>query len=215
MTRTRQYPEDSSSWANLPVELTDDQLVIGGWQVMQAWETPLMDVMAKEVTAKEGHILEVGFGMGISANHIINYGCDSYTVIEAHPAVAEMARAWAKQQTVLCTVIEGPWQDIVPTISPMAFDGILFDTYPFTESERGQNHFAFIPQVPSLLCAEGIFVCYSDETTAFRSEHLRLLLDAFDEVRLIKVSDLQPGDDCEYWSESHMVVPVGHRPSHH
>jgi hypothetical protein len=51
-------------------------------------------------------------------------------------------------------------------------------------------------------------VYYSDETVNFSAQHLHLLLTYFNEVRLIKVSELRPGLDCEYWQEAHMVVPV-------
>jgi len=207
------YPQDGITWGELSVELTSEQLLIGEWQVMQAWEEPLMDVMAREVTIAGGDILEVGFGMGISARKITRYGCASYTVIEAHPTVAEMAREWAAEQQTKCTVIESAWQDVIHELDPGGFDGILFDTYPWSEDERGRNHFAFIPCAPALLRDEGTLVCYSDETITFRSEHLSLLLTSFDEVKLVKVSGLQPPEDCEYWSESHMVVPVARCPS--
>ncbi len=204
------YPISQLEWREMAVEMTEDQLLIGGWQVMQAWERPLMEVMAQQVAAFGGDILEIGYGMGMSARLILETGCASYSVIEAHPAIAERARAWAATQRVPCTVIEGTWQEVVPQLS-CQFDGVLFDTFPLSRDERGRNHFPFIPIAPTLLRKEGVLVYYSDETTHFRSEHLRMLLEVFDEVKLIKVSDLEPADDCEYWHEHHMVVPVARR----
>jgi guanidinoacetate N-methyltransferase len=213
MTNIREYPGDSAGWAKLPVELTADQLSIGGWQVMQTWEAPLMDVMAREVTEGGGHILEIGFGMGISASLITSYGCASYTVIEAHPKVATLARDWTREQQTPCNVIEGSWQEVLADLEPRGFDGILFDTYPMSPEERGQNHFPFIPYAPRLLSDRGTLVCYSDETTEFRSEHLTLLLSRFDEVKLVKVAGLTPPADCEYWQGDHMIVPVARCPT--
>lgn len=201
------YPESPEQWQDMPVELTESELRIGGWQVMQAWEEPLMEVLAREVTSQGGDILEVGFGMGISASKIVAHGCSSYTVIEMHPVVAEAARKWASAQDVPCTVIEGAWQDVVPSLETQ-YAGILFDTYPLSAEERGRNHFPFIPFAPSLLQQNGLFVCYSDDTVDFRSEHLKLLLDHFDEVKLIKVSELEPVEGCEYWADNHMIIPV-------
>jgi guanidinoacetate N-methyltransferase len=205
-----QYPATDDEWSQFPVEITENELLIGGWQVMQAWERPLMEVLAREASTRHGDVLEVGFGMGMAARLITEFGCSSYTTIEAHPAIAAMARAWAKTQDISCTVYEGMWQDVVPQLSTK-FDGILFDTFPLSAEERGRNHFPFIPEAARLLRNGGAFVCYSDETVDFRSEHLELLLAEFDEVKLVKVSDLSPGQDCEYWKSTHMVVPVARR----
>lgn len=204
------YPASASEWGELPVEITERELLVGGWQVMQAWERPLMEVMAREVSEQHGDVLEIGYGMGMAARMIVDAGCSSFTTIEAHPAIAEIARAWAAMQDIPCTVIEGMWQDVVPRLATQ-FDGILFDTFPLSAEERGRNHFPFIPEAPRLLRKDGVLVYYSDESTDFRAEHLALLLADFDEVKLIKVSDLQPGHDCEYWQKSQMIVPVARR----
>ena len=201
------YPKKWRDWTKMPAILTELELVIGGWQVMQAWEHPLMEVMAAEVTSNSGDILEIGYGMGISAREIIKRGCRSYTIIEAHPEVAAVAREWAKQQSVLIDVIEGFWQDVVSDLGKQ-FDGILFDTYPLSEEERHCNHFAFIPVAPSLLRHQGLFTYYSDETVSFRAEHMKLLLTHFSEVKLIKIAKLKPYSDCEYWDQSEMIIPV-------
>lgn len=207
----KSYAETFQRWNEMPVALTEDQLLVGGWQVMQSWEAPLMDVLAQEVTAGGGDILEIGFGMGISANQIVANGCTTYTVIEIHPGIAANARKFASEQNLPCEVIEGAWQDVVPSLDRQ-FDGVLFDTYPLSGEERGKNHFSFIPVAPSLLRDSGVFVCYSDDTKQFRSDHLELLLTHFDEVTLHKVTGLVPPKDCEYWKHSHMVIPAARRP---
>lgn len=206
----KQYPTDNAGWTALAVELTETELLIGGWQVMQRWEEPLMAALAAEATRNGGDVLEVGFGMGISATAIVEAGCASYTVIEAHPVVAQAARDWAEQQPMATTVIEGFWQDVVPEIGQQ-FDGILFDTYPLSESERSRNHYPFIKAARDLLRVDGLLTVYSDETTDFRPDHLQLWLDNYEEVRLVKVEGLEPPADCEYWSSSTMVIPVGVR----
>ena len=204
----KSYPRKPRDWQLLPIALTTSELRIGNWQVMQRWETPIMKTLATEVTTNSGHILEVGFGMGISAREIISNGCESYTVIEAHPEVAQHARSWADGQPVPVKVIEGFWQDIISEIPAQSYDGILFDTYPLSATERHRNHFPFIPLAPRLLRPGGVLTLYSDETLNFRREHLALLLTYFDEVKLIKITGLRPPPDCEYWQEGTMVIPV-------
>jgi guanidinoacetate N-methyltransferase len=191
----------------MPVVETVEEMTVGGWQVMQAWERPLMAALADIVCEGRGDVLEVGFGMGISATEIMNRGCATYTVIEAHPVIAEKARIWASAQPVRVEVIEGFWEDVVPALG-RRFDAILFDTYPMSESERHKNHYPFIEVASALLKPGGLLTYYSDETTDFRPDHLQLLLTHFDEVTLKKITGLEPYPDCEYWREDHMVVPI-------
>lgn len=203
----RVYPPTPRKWADMPASLSQNELLIGGWQVMQDWEVPLMRVMAEAVTEVKGDVLEIGFGMGICANEIARRDCNTYAVIEAHPDVAEAARKWGEQQSFPVTVHEGLWQDVLPNLETR-YDGVVFDTFPLAPEERGRNHFPFIPLAPTLLKPGGVLTLYSDETADFRGEHLSLLLKSFPELRLIKVDGLRPPDDCEYWQHSEMIVPV-------
>lgn len=57
-------------WQTSKAHYDTEQLIIENQQVMQSWEAPYMTSMAKEVTQSHGDILEVGFGMGISATYI-------------------------------------------------------------------------------------------------------------------------------------------------
>lgn len=206
------YPKKPIDWKDFDVTQTDDELLIGGWQVMQRWEEPIMSKLATLVTSKGGDILEIGFGMGISAQLIIESGCNSYTIIEAHPKIAENARKWAKSINIPVKVIEGFWQDVLNDIDKK-FDGILFDTFPLSEQERGKNHYEFILESHKLLKHEGLLTYYSDETTSFRTEHIKLLLESFKEVSLHRVDALTPSPNCEYWSDSTMIIPLAKYPN--
>jgi len=202
-------PDD---WRRLPVVLTDTELLIGGRQVMQAWERPLMEVLAREVTASRGDILEVGFGMGISARAIVQCGCRTYTVIEAHPEIAAHARRWGQEQCTPVTVLEGFWQDLAPNL-PADFDGILFDTFPICQEEAHTNPAAMIPTVQRVLRRGGILTYYSGVACGFPDDQIRLLLTHFDEVKLLKVSGLEPYPHpaCDYWNQPCMIVPVARK----
>lgn len=203
----KKYPSKNEDWNQFKVDLNENELLIGDWQVMQAWEQPLMRALALEATWNHGDILEVGFGMGISAKQIIENGCSSHTIIEAHPVVAEHARTWGAKQPVPVTVLEGFWQEVIPHINRQ-FDGILFDTYPLKPEERSMNHYSFIPEAVRLLKKGGVLTYYSDEKLPFRQEHLELIFQSFKEVKLVYVDGLQPPEDCEYWQEKYMVIPV-------
>ena len=203
----KQYPKNPADWGKMPIKMTTSELCVGDWQVMQDWERPLMETMAREVTMSKGDILEVGFGMGISANEIIKNDCKSYTLIEAHPEIAKNATKWATSQPVPVRIIEGLWQKTVPHIT-QKFDGILFDAFPLSPHEYDREYYEFLPLAPKLLKSKGVLTYYSAETINFRTDHLEMLLKYFDQVKLVKVNGLKPFSHCDYWKESYMIIPV-------
>ena len=204
--RTFDFPRNPDEFRRMEAVYTEDSLVIGGWEVMEEWERPLMRSLAREVTRAHGDVLEVGFGMGISAAYVLEFGCRSYTVIEPHPAVVERARAWAAEQPIPVHVVEGFWQDAVHALDD--FDAILFDTFPLTRKEAGKNHVPFVPVAAAHLRPKGVFTYYSDAAETLGADHLKLLLDHFDEVRIFKVTGLEPPGGSQYWSGETMLVPV-------
>lgn len=96
--------------------------------VMHVCETSIMKKQAEITTQNGGDILEIGFGMHISADFITsNPNVTSYTVIEIHPQQYERALEWAKTKTIPVNVILGNWYHILPLIDKK-FDGVFFDT---------------------------------------------------------------------------------------
>lgn len=201
---------DPLDWRHAELSYTADGLNIGNFQVMQYWELPIMRQLALFATRGKGRVLEIGFGLGISANYVMQCGCSEYVIVEAHPEVAAKARDWAQQQSTRVTVVEEFWQNIINTLG--SFDGVIFDTYPMRDDERSKNHYPFIPIAKTLLNKEGVVTYYSDETREFRQDHLRLILDNFDCVELCCVNNLIVPDSCEYWKHDHMVVPCLSKP---
>ena len=51
-------------------------------EIMEDWQRPMMQAMAEQVTASRGDILEIGFGRGVSATMIQDFGVKSHTIIE-------------------------------------------------------------------------------------------------------------------------------------
>ena len=69
--------------------------------VMHIGEKYLMDKLAEIVTKNGGDILEIGFGMNLSANAIqSNPNVTSHTIIEIHQVQYERALEWAKLQKI-------------------------------------------------------------------------------------------------------------------
>lgn len=200
------FPKKPEDWKTMKAVYDGDTLYIGKWEVMQEWERPLMQALAREATRTHGHVLEVGFGMGISASFVMEFGCSRYTVIEPHPTVIEKARDWASQQPSPVEIVQGFWQNEIHGLGK--FDAILFDSFPLKKEDAGRNHVPFFEEAREHLNPGGVFTYYSDAEDSLPDEDLKLLLDIFDEVRLYKVRGLEPPRRSQYWGADTMVVPV-------
>ncbi|KAG7011057.1 rmt2, partial [Cucurbita argyrosperma subsp. argyrosperma] len=119
--------------------------------VMMAWEKPLMEAHAKAICMGGGHILNVGFGMGLVDTAIQQYSPTSHTIVEAHPEVYKrmIETGWADKNNV--KIIFGRWQDVLPQLE--SYDGIFFDTY----GEYYEDLREFHQHLPKLLKPGGIY----------------------------------------------------------
>lgn len=95
--------------------------------VMDKIAKPLTDEFCKVVGKSRGHILDIGFGLGYSANNFYNMGVESYTCIELNKTIYTTALEWAKGKPNV-EIIFGDWIDIIPLLNKK-FDGIFMDTY--------------------------------------------------------------------------------------
>lgn len=192
--------------------LDTDELIIAGQEVMQAWEHKLMHEMARIAARSHGDVLEVGFGMAISANAILAEGVRSYTVIDCNPDVLKRAHAWrAERPEIDIRIVEGRWEETIDTLGE--FDGIFFDTYPTTQAEFEQyalddmfyaQHFA--PAAHRHLREGGVFTYFTREIDTIGRVHQRILLERFAKLEISVVRDLQPPADCSYWWADSMAV---------
>ncbi|KAI8548603.1 hypothetical protein RHMOL_Rhmol07G0285800 [Rhododendron molle] len=119
--------------------------------VMMAWEKPLMEAHAKAVCSGGGHILNIGFGMGLVDTAIQQYAPVAHTIVEAHPEVYDrmLRSGWGEKENV--KIILGRWQDVLPQLE--SYDGIFFDTY----GEYYEDMREFHQLLPSLLKPGGIY----------------------------------------------------------
>lgn len=96
------------------------------YQIMMEWEIPYMKKCIEKLNPF-GDVLEVGFGMGYSANQIQNYNINSHTIIECDPVVFEKALEWSKKQKNKTKIIFGKWEDVYKTLGK--FDCFFYDPY--------------------------------------------------------------------------------------
>ncbi|MFL6258517.1 MAG: amino acid adenylation domain-containing protein [Thermoanaerobaculia bacterium] len=203
-------------WGAGEARYDGSQLQIHGQQVMQDWESPLMEEMARVVTEEGGDILEVGFGMGISATFIQEHGrksgIRSHTIVECNEEVMAHFERWrAGYPDRDIRLIRGRWQEVTGRLG--VYDGVFFDTYHNDEKEFADHildevTFAehFFPTAAACLRPGGIFTYYSNEIDTFSRCHQRRILEHFRSLTLSAVRGLQPPPDCNYWWADSMVV---------
>jgi len=95
-------------------------------EVMMDWEHDLMSGSAAYVTENGGDILEIGFGMGISAGYIQSHSISSHTIVESHPQIIAKAQSWAADKPNV-SIVTGSWYDNLDILS--TYDGVFYDTY--------------------------------------------------------------------------------------
>lgn len=126
-------------------------------QVMMDWEDALMKKHADYVCINGGDILEIGFGMGISANYIQQNNPVSHTIVENHPQVIEKAKQWAEGKSNV-TIIEGSWIDNLSELS--TYDGVFYDTFGDLDVSSFGEH------LPSLVKEGGVATWWNATTEA-------------------------------------------------
>jgi len=198
-------------WVESPALYTDRSLRIAGHPVMESWESGYMTMLAEISTRNGGKVLEVGYGMGISARAIqATHRAQSHVVIEAHPGVAKrMLEDFSSRiEERHIHLLTGFWQDITPLLADESFEGILFDTYPLTQEEIHANHFWFFKEAHRLLKPGGILTYYSDEVNDFSAKHLAKLHEAgFSDIGG-QVCAVKPPKHCEYWQDDTSLAPI-------
>jgi guanidinoacetate N-methyltransferase len=202
------FPDDPRSWRELPISLSDAHLEIAGHPVMEVWERGYMKHLASVAASKPRRVLEVGFGMGISASFLQEYDVEEHVVIEANREVYEALTSFAREAKQKVVPVLGFWQDVTPTFPDGSFSAILFDTYPLAEEEVHQNHFPFFGEAYRLLEKGGIFTYYSDEARSFSRVHRQALRRAgFRDIQG-EVCPVEPPPGCRYWKADSLLVPV-------
>ena len=110
--------------------LQDDS---GKHQVMMEWEKDYMIECINRLKP-HGKVLEIGYGMGYSADAIIkNENVDEYTIIECSPEVWKKIEIFiSNNPTKKINLVRGRWEDVLYTC--LKFDIIFFDDYNYNNN---------------------------------------------------------------------------------
>ncbi|CAE7352684.1 gamt [Symbiodinium pilosum] len=179
-----------------------------------------MDALAAVAASQPGPVLEVGFGLGLSASAIDNLGVEGHVILEANAEVLGRAELWAETAKCPTVVLGGFWQDLVPSMASGSFGGILFDAYPLSPGEAaGDGEVgAFFVEAARLLRPGGVFTFYFDAgrnwiecIRSFRTETIPKLRDAgFTDVEHDQVACV-PRPGCTYFWKDRFLVPKATR----
>lgn len=198
-------------WLITKPDFKQKELLIKDYQVMQRWEDNYMKSLAAVATKQGGDVLEVGFGMGISAGYIEkSKKINSHTVIECHPDVIASAekKFKANLNKGRMILLKGFWEDVAPKLKSKSFDGILFDSCPLDSGVEFFQFFPFFKEAFRLLKDDGIFTYFSDEAKNISPKHLRELKEAgFTNINY-KICNVHPPKTCEYWKHNTIVIPL-------
>lgn len=211
MVKRRYSQQSHKSWQETKPIFAEKSLLIKSYQVMQRWEDGYMKSLAAITTSRGGNVLEIGFGMGISAKYIQrSKKIKSHTVIECHPAVIEFAKEkFSKQlKSGRMKLLEGFWEDITPDLPDRSYDGILFDSCPLDSGVEFFQFFPFFEEAYRLLKDDGIFAYFSDEATEISPEHRKELETAGFKNIDLKICKVHPPKSCEYWKHNTIVSPI-------
>merc|ERR1719273_1589169 len=131
-------------WTSSKESLSETHLTIEGHPVMEKWETPYMGALAKKATENGGKVMEIGFGMAISATAVQQ--CPTlaeHVIIELNGDVYKRLLEFKKKYPKVTPMLGG-WETQLEKIEDSCMDGILYDTYPLSKATQHIHQFAFV-----------------------------------------------------------------------
>lgn len=198
---------------HLPQDMADAELA--DQEIMEDWQIPLMEAMARVAAGPDRDVLEVGFGRGISAESVQRQGAKSHTIIECNRHIARRYETWRKSHAG-CDIrlVLGLWQETIIDLGQ--FDSILFHTYALDEDESTEllaqsvtfaQH--FFATAADHLVEGGTFTYLSNEIDSLSRTHQRALLQHFRAFR-VSIIDLDMPRDVRdaWWAPTMALVEV-------
>ena len=165
---------------------TDDSLRIGDEYVMHEWERPLIRRMVEDLKlTPDDRLLEIGFGMGISASILQEFGPASHTIVEPHPQVLVQAERWKGERTNI-QLHPGYWQQL--DARAQRFSAIFFDPFSDDMTAVDDENLRFLEFAAQSLLGDGGRLALFCIRPLLALEYQRVM---FEHYRRVEISSVQ------------------------
>ena len=165
---------------------TGDSLRIGNEYVMHEWERPLIRRMVEDLKlTPDDRLLEIGFGMGISASILQEFGPASHTIVEPHPQVLLQAERWKGVRKNIQLHL-GYWQQL--DTSSQRYSAIFFDPFADEMAAVDNENLRFLKFAAQSLLDDGGRLALFCIRTLLPQEYQRVM---FEHYRRVEISSVQ------------------------
>ena len=165
---------------------TGDSLRIGDEYVMHEWERPLIRRMVEDLKlTPDDRLLEIGFGMGISASILQEFGPASHTIVEPHPQVLVQAERWKGSRTNI-QLHPGYWQQLDP--GAQRYSAIFFDPFADDMAAVDDENLRFLKFAAQSLLGDGGRLALFCIRPFLPLEYQRVM---FEHYRRVEISSVQ------------------------
>lgn len=165
---------------------TGDSLRIGDEYVMHEWERPLIRRMVEDLKlTPDDRLLEIGFGMGISASILQEFGPASHTIVEPHPQVLVQAERWKGSRTNIQLHL-GYWQQLDP--GAQRYSAIFFDPFADDMAAVDDENLRFLKFAAQSLLGDGGRLALFCIRPFLPLEYQRVM---FEHYRRVEISSVQ------------------------
>ena len=179
------YPQRKDYLATKAV-YTGDSLRIGNEYVMHEWERPLIRRMVEDLKlTPDDRLLEIGFGMGISASILQEFGPASHTIVEPHPQVLVQAERWKGSRTNIQLHL-GYWQQLDP--GAQRYSAIFFDPFADDMAAVDDENLRFLKFAAQSLLGDGGRLALFCIRPFLPLEYQRVM---FEHYRRVEISSVQ------------------------
>jgi len=192
--------------SNPKIEINPQGLYIGGFPIVEQWEKPIQEDLAKFTCRGQDRIvLEIGFGLGMAANAVQALQPRQHYILESHIEIAKNAINAFNGLQSPPVVIRAAWEVVLPYLASQRFDAIIFDSYPLVDIpfdgsvEATYNYVKdFLLAAEDLLLPKGRlgFLDFSGLLSAF-DPFSNLIKGKFSRAQFIP-SSICPPLDCSY-----------------